>query len=147
VHILLVNFYEQAYKYGFNENSNFQMVGPTRSTPNGFGASDSGDPPPPPPITPAEAFMVTQTEVLRQLLQMQLMAQQLQQRPPHGANHDGPHTVTTYAQFIGMKPPTFVKVEEPLEANAWGHRGQILCICRTLLKGVQGQLCDLAASW
>jgi hypothetical protein len=26
--------------------------------------------------------------------------------------------VTTYAQF-GMKPPTFTKAEEPLDANAW----------------------------
>jgi hypothetical protein len=35
------------------------------------------------------------------------------------ANHDGPQMVTTYAQFIGMKPPTFSKVEEPLDADAW----------------------------
>jgi hypothetical protein len=27
--------------------------------------------------------------------------------------------VTTYAQFIGMKPPTFTKAEEPLDADAW----------------------------
>jgi hypothetical protein len=27
--------------------------------------------PPPPPMTPSEAFMATQTEVLRQILQMQ----------------------------------------------------------------------------
>jgi hypothetical protein len=36
-----------------------------------------------------------------------------------GANHDGPQIVTTYYQFIGMKPPTFTKVEEPLHADAW----------------------------
>jgi hypothetical protein len=36
-----------------------------------------------------------------------------------GANHDGPQVVTTYAQFIGMKPPTFTKTEEPLDADAW----------------------------
>jgi hypothetical protein len=24
-----------------------------------------------------------------------------------------------YAQFIGMKPPTFSKAEDPLEAEAW----------------------------
>jgi hypothetical protein len=35
------------------------------------------------------------------------------------ANHDGMHMVTTYAQFIEMKPPTFIKVEEPLDAGAW----------------------------
>jgi hypothetical protein len=46
-------------------------VGPTRSSPNGFGASGSGDLPPPPPMTPTEAFMATQTEVLRQILQTQ----------------------------------------------------------------------------
>jgi hypothetical protein len=33
VHILLVNLCEQAYEYVFNENSIFQIVGSTRSTP------------------------------------------------------------------------------------------------------------------
>jgi hypothetical protein len=55
------------------------MVGPTRSTSNGFGALGSGGLPPPPPTTLTEAFVVTQTEVLRQILQaQQLMAQQIQ---------------------------------------------------------------------
>jgi hypothetical protein len=40
------------------------MVGTTRSSPNGFGANGSGD-------TPSEAFMATQTKVLRQILQTQ----------------------------------------------------------------------------
>jgi hypothetical protein len=97
----------------------FQMVGPTRNTPNGFGASSSGDPP---PLTPTEALLIAQTDVLRQLLQMlQQMdqhVQQLEQRSPHRANHEGPHAVTTYTQFIGIKPPTFTKAEEPLEADA-----------------------------
>jgi hypothetical protein len=31
----------------------------------------------------------------------------------------GPNQVTTYAQFIGMKPPTFCKAEDPLEGEAW----------------------------
>jgi hypothetical protein len=43
----------------------------------------------------------------------------MQQRPPIGANHDGPQMVTTYAQFIGTRPPTFTKAEEPLDADAW----------------------------
>jgi hypothetical protein len=107
----------------FNENSTFQMVGPTRSTPNGFGASGSGDPPPPPPLTPTEALLTAQTDVLRQLLQMQRQMDQrvqlLEQRSPHGANHEGPHAVTTYSQFIGMKPTTFNEAKEPLEADAW----------------------------
>jgi hypothetical protein len=47
------------------------MVGTTRSSPNGFGANGSSDLPPPPPMTPLEAFIATQTEVLRQILQMQ----------------------------------------------------------------------------
>jgi hypothetical protein len=47
------------------------MVGTMRSSPNGFGANSSGDLPPPPPMTPSEAFMATQTEVLRQILQTQ----------------------------------------------------------------------------
>jgi hypothetical protein len=58
--------------------------------------------------------------VLRQiLLTQQQIAQQMQQRPPMGANHDGPQMVTTYSQFIGMKPPAFTKAEEPLDADAW----------------------------
>jgi hypothetical protein len=64
--------------------------------------------------------MVTQTEVLRQNLQaQQQIAQQMDRGPPHGANHEGPNPVTTYAQFIGMKPPTFSKAKDPLEAEAW----------------------------
>jgi hypothetical protein len=71
-------------------------------------------------MTPSEAFMATQTEVLRQILQtQQQIAQQLNQSPPHGANHEGPNQVTTYAQFIGMKPPTFSKAEDPLEVEVW----------------------------
>jgi hypothetical protein len=46
----------------------FQMVGTTRSSPSGFRASGSGDLPPPPPMTLSEAFVATQTEVLRQIL-------------------------------------------------------------------------------
>jgi hypothetical protein len=54
--------------------------------------------------------MATQTEVLRQILQtQQQIAQQMNRGPPHGANHEGRNQVTTYAQFIGMKPPTFFK--------------------------------------
>jgi hypothetical protein len=91
VHILLVNLCEQAYEYVFNENSTFQMILLTRSTPNGFDTSGSGDLPPPPPMTPVETFMATQTEVLCQILQtQQQIAQQMHQRPPMGANHDGP---------------------------------------------------------
>jgi hypothetical protein len=47
------------------------MVGPTRSSPNGFGATGSSDLLPPPPMTPSEAFMAQQTEVLHQILQTQ----------------------------------------------------------------------------
>jgi hypothetical protein len=43
----------------------------------------------------------------------------LNQRLPHGANHEGTNHVTTYAQFIGMKPPTFAKADDPLETEAW----------------------------
>jgi hypothetical protein len=54
------------------------MVGSTRNTPNGFDASGNGDLPPPPPMTPVETFMVAETEVLHQILQMQhQIAQQM----------------------------------------------------------------------
>jgi hypothetical protein len=47
----------------------FQMVGPARSSPSGFGASSSGsDLPPPPPKMIVEAFMMAQTGVLCQIL-------------------------------------------------------------------------------
>jgi hypothetical protein len=120
VYILLVNLCEQAFEYVFNENSTFHMVGSTRSTPNGFDASGNGDLPPPPPMTPVETFIYTKIEVLRQILQtQQQIVQQMQRRPPMGANHDGPQMVTTYSQFIRMKPPTFTKEEEPLDADTW----------------------------
>jgi hypothetical protein len=71
-------------------------------------------------MTPSEAFIATQTEVLRHILQtQQQIAQQMNRGPPHGANHEGPNQVTTYAQFIGMKPLTFSKAKDPLEAEAW----------------------------
>jgi hypothetical protein len=65
--------------------------------------------------------MATQTEVLHHILQtQQQIAQQMNRGPPHGgANHEGPNQVTTYAQFIGMKPPTFSMAEDPLEGEAW----------------------------
>jgi hypothetical protein len=70
---------------------NFQMVGPTRNTPNGFDTSGNGDLPPPPPMTLVDTFMAAQTEVLRQILQtQQQIAQQMHQRPPVEANQDGP---------------------------------------------------------
>jgi hypothetical protein len=58
--------------------------------------------------------MATQTVVPRQILQMQQqIAQQMNRGPPHGANHEGPNQVTTYAQFIEMKPRTFSKADDP----------------------------------
>jgi hypothetical protein len=49
-------------------------------------------------MTPSEAFMAMQTEVLRQILQtQQQITQQMNRGTPHGANHDGPNQVTTYA--------------------------------------------------
>jgi hypothetical protein len=49
----------------------FQMVGPTRNSPNGFRATGSSDLPPLSSMTPSEAFMATQTKVLHQILQTQ----------------------------------------------------------------------------
>jgi hypothetical protein len=64
------------------------MVGPTRGSSNGFRATGSSDLPPPPPMTPSEAFMATQTEVLRQILQTQQpIAQQMNR-----GRHMGPIT-------------------------------------------------------
>jgi hypothetical protein len=83
------------------------MVGPTRSFPDGFGASSSGSdlPPPPPPKTIVEAFMAAQMRVLCQILQtQQQLAQRLQQQPPFGANPDGPNLVTQTMVSFGKDP-------------------------------------------
>jgi hypothetical protein len=54
------------------------MSKPTRSNPNGFGVSGSGDLTLPPPTTLTEAFVAAHTDVLCQILQaQQRMAQQL----------------------------------------------------------------------
>jgi hypothetical protein len=83
-------------------------------------------------MTPSEAFMATQTKVLHQMLKtQQQIAQQMNRGPPHGANHEGPNQVTTYAQFMRMKPPTFSKAEDLDQ----GHRGKVLCLCDALLRG------------
>jgi hypothetical protein len=47
------------------------MFKPTRSNPNGFDASGSGDLSPPPPTTLTEAFVASHTDVLCQILQAQ----------------------------------------------------------------------------
>jgi hypothetical protein len=49
-------------------------------------------------MTPSEACMATQTEVLRQILHtQQQIVKQMNRGPPHGANHEGPNQVTMYA--------------------------------------------------
>jgi hypothetical protein len=58
-------------------------------------------------MTIHEQFIITQTEVMRQLLQtQQQIAQQLQQNP-RGENLDGQPRVTKYEVLYAMKPPTF----------------------------------------
>jgi transcription initiation factor TFIID subunit TAF12 len=70
-------------------------------------------------MTIQEQFVVTQTEVMRQLLQtQQQLAQQLQNNP-RGENIDSLPRVTKYEHFYGMKPPTFEGAREPLAADAW----------------------------
>jgi len=90
----------------------FQMVGPTRNTPSGFGgASGSGSQQPPPPPNFGE-FLAAQTELLRQLVQ----GQQQQQR---GGHHVHQPQAASYQDFLGTQPPLFNKTKEPLDADAW----------------------------
>jgi hypothetical protein len=72
-------------------------------------------------MTPAEAFIAAQTEVLRQILQTQQQIAQRLQQPVHnqGQNQDGPNAVMSYEKFKAMRPPLFTKAEEPLEADAF----------------------------
>jgi hypothetical protein len=113
---------KQAYEYVFNENSvYFQMMGSTRSTLRGLGDPSGSNPPPPPPpnMTPAEAFIAAQTEVLCNILQtQQQIVERLQQPSPREPNNDGLNVVTQYGHFLAMRPSNFAKAEEPLEADA-----------------------------
>jgi hypothetical protein len=70
-------------------------------------------------MTIQEKFIVTQIEVMRQLLQtQQQIAQQLQDNP-RGENLDGHPRVTKYEHFYAMKPLTFEEAKEPLVEDAW----------------------------
>jgi hypothetical protein len=84
----------------------FHMVGPTCSSPDGFGVSSSGsDVPPLPPRTMVEAFMAAQKGMLCQILQtQQQLIQMLQQQPPLGANPDGPNLVAQTMNSTGKDP-------------------------------------------
>jgi hypothetical protein len=72
-------------------------------------------------MTPTEAFIAAQTEVLRQILQTQQQIAQRLQQPVHnhGPNPEGPNAVMSYEKFRAMRPPLFTKAEEPLEVDAF----------------------------
>jgi hypothetical protein len=70
-------------------------------------------------MTIQEQFMVTQTEAMRQLQQMQQQLAQQLQNNPRGENIDGQPRVTKYEHFYAMKPPTIEEAKEPLVADAW----------------------------
>ena len=86
----------------------FQMVGSTRGSPSGFGAGGNGNPPPPP--QGIAEILAAQTEILRQLVQVQQ-----QQR---GGHHAHQLQEASYHDFLSMQPPLFNKVDEPLDADA-----------------------------
>jgi hypothetical protein len=67
MHILLA-LCRASFEYVYKESSNFQMSDNAHNTPGGSGVPSGGHPPPPSQMTLVEIFMVTQTEVLRQLL-------------------------------------------------------------------------------
>jgi hypothetical protein len=92
----------------------FQMVGSTRSTPNGFGDSSGHNQPPPPPDP---TMVATQTEMMCQILLY--LQQQSQQQQPHGNLIDAQGQVTECKHFLDMNPPQFNETEEPLDADAW----------------------------
>src|SRR5579859_1551161 len=94
------------------------MVGGTHNTPEGFGEpSGSGNgqqqvPPPPPPLPPSMAqILVTQNELLRQLIHGQQQG---------GRHHHQPQTAR-YQDFLGTQPPLFSQTEDPLDADAWAR--------------------------
>jgi hypothetical protein len=67
--------------------------------PNAFGASRSDAPPPPPNMTIKEQFIVSESEVMWQLLQTQQQIAQQLQHNPRGENLDGQPRVTKYEHF------------------------------------------------
>jgi hypothetical protein len=82
------------------------------------GVEDDSNPPPPPiPPTLANAIatLVDATadnaRVLREVLQNQ--NQPGARVPPNNARN------ASYMEFMETRPPTFIKVEEPLEADEW----------------------------
>jgi hypothetical protein len=97
------------------------MFDNTQNDSRGVGGSGDVPLPPPPPMTPAEAFIAAQTEVLHQILQTQQQIAQRLQQPVHNQGHiqDGPNAVMSYEKFRAMRPPLFTKAEEPLEADAF----------------------------
>jgi hypothetical protein len=70
----------------------------TQNDSEGVAGSGDGPLPPPPTMTPAEAFIAAQTEVLRQILQTQQQIAQKLQQPVHNQGHiqDGPNAVLSY---------------------------------------------------
>ena len=87
------------------------MVGSTRESPSGFGAGGNGNPPPPPPPPGIAEVLAAQTEILRQLVQ----AQQQQQ----GGHHSHQLQEARYQDFLSTQPLLFIKVDDPLDADAW----------------------------
>jgi hypothetical protein len=81
------------------------------------GWEDTPNPPPvPPTLAEAIAVLVNATADNTRFLR-EMAANQFQQHggraPPQGL-HD-----TTYSEFSETRPPLFIKVEEPLEADEW----------------------------
>jgi hypothetical protein len=89
LHILLVDVVNKLVNMWLMKTSWISDGGKNPCSPNGFDASGSDAPPPPPNMTIQEQFMVTQTEVMCQLLQTwQQLTQQLQNNP-RGENIEG----------------------------------------------------------
>ena len=73
-------------------------------------------PPVPPTLAEAIAAMVTATADNTRFLR-EMAGQQLQQQGGK-AYPQGPHE-TSYLDFSETRPPLFIKVEDPLEADKW----------------------------
>jgi hypothetical protein len=97
-----------------------QMPSKTRSqdvagTSSGREAT-TNPPPVPPTLAEAIAALVNATTDNTRFLR-EMASQQLQQQGRQ-AYPQGPHE-TSYLDFSEMRPPLFVKAEDPLEADEW----------------------------
>src|SRR6266540_6643642 len=120
----------------------FRMVNTRRAAKTSQQGAENN--PPPSPQTLAEV-VAQQTQILQMLVQNQLNQQQ-----PQGCH--GQPQIASYSDFAGTHPPTFAKIEDPLEADSWLRLMEskfelLVCTEEQKILFTAHQLRGPAASW